>query len=77
MLWGWHSRGIWGDRGRITLTWYSEVTQSCCTPAQPTPKKTVVTSWPAAGPSKDGASRKIKKRGETIILLVNVMNGEA
>lgn len=66
-----------GERGRISLTWYSEVAQSCRAPALPTTKATVVTSWPAAGPSKHGARRKIKKRGETIILLVNLVNGEA
>lgn len=71
------SGGIWGERGRITLTWYSEVAQSSCAPAPHTPKAAVVTLWPTAGPSKDGASRKIKNRGETILLLVNAVNGEA
>lgn len=30
-----------------------------------------------SGLSEDGASREIKKRGETIIFLVNVVKGEA
>lgn len=53
------------------------MTKSCCAPALTTPKKTVVMSGPAAGLSKDSARRKIKKRGETIVLLVNDVNGEA